>query len=101
MIRGQTTNQKHSSNPTANEPAGSTVSIVNEDIRKCEQRIDIDLKMKKMAELQLSIMNDQKSRQAVVNQITKWEQNLEQLNCDLYRCEQIFSSTEKYKNYYD
>ena len=45
----------------------------------------MDLKMKKMAELQLSIMSDPRSRHTVASQIAQWEQNLEQLHCHLYR----------------
>ncbi|XP_075261524.1 uncharacterized protein LOC142353189 isoform X4 [Convolutriloba macropyga] len=85
--------QGQSGNP-GDASSGSTVSIVTEEVRKCEQRIDMDLKMKKMAELQLSIMNDHKTRQAVELQITSWEQNLEQLNCDLYRLKCYASSLQ-------
>ncbi|XP_068198740.1 rho guanine nucleotide exchange factor TIAM2-like isoform X2 [Antennarius striatus] len=41
--------------------------------------------MKKMAELQLSVIKDPPSRRAVETQIRQWEQNLEQLHLDLFR----------------
>jgi hypothetical protein len=41
--------------------------------------------MKKMAELQLNITPDPKSREAVQKQILQWEKNLEKLNVNLYR----------------
>ncbi|XP_035851594.1 T-lymphoma invasion and metastasis-inducing protein 2-like isoform X2 [Sander lucioperca] len=47
--------------------------------------IDMDAKMKKMAELQLSVIREPRNRKAVESQIQQWEQNLEKLNLDLFR----------------
>ena len=44
-----------------------------------------DMKMKKMAELQLTIEKDVKSRSAMLDQMQKWEETLESLNMDQYR----------------
>lgn len=41
--------------------------------------------MKKMAELQLSIVTDAKSRPAFSDQIHKWEETLEELVMDQFR----------------
>ncbi|KAL0967273.1 hypothetical protein UPYG_G00250160 [Umbra pygmaea] len=49
------------------------------------QNIDMDSKMKKMAELQLMAVNDQRNRKAIEDQIRQWEQNLEKFNMDLFR----------------
>ncbi|XP_035986329.1 T-lymphoma invasion and metastasis-inducing protein 2 [Fundulus heteroclitus] len=57
-------------------------------------KIDMDGKMKKMAELQLSIIKDQKNRRAVESQIQQWEQNLEKLNLDLFRLRCYLSSLQ-------
>lgn len=44
-----------------------------------------DGKMRKMAELQMSVVTDPKSRQAIQKQIAQWEENLEKLYIDQYR----------------
>ncbi|CAL8314218.1 unnamed protein product [Lota lota] len=49
------------------------------------QEIDMDSKMKKMADLQLSVIRDHKNRRAVESQIRQWEQNLEKLSVDVFR----------------
>ncbi|XP_072558999.1 rho guanine nucleotide exchange factor TIAM2-like isoform X1 [Paramormyrops kingsleyae] len=49
------------------------------------QKVDMDGKMKKMAELQLSVVDDQKNRKAIESQIEQWEQNLERFHMDLFR----------------
>lgn len=41
--------------------------------------------MKKMADLQLSVVTDAKSRQAIVKQIAQWEENLEKMYIEQYR----------------
>uniref|UniRef100_A0A8C1Q6B7 TIAM Rac1 associated GEF 2b n=1 Tax=Cyprinus carpio TaxID=7962 RepID=A0A8C1Q6B7_CYPCA len=38
-----------------------------------------------MAELQLSVISDQKNRKAIEGQILQWEQNLEKFNLELFR----------------
>ncbi|XP_041703393.2 rho guanine nucleotide exchange factor TIAM2-like isoform X1 [Coregonus clupeaformis] len=62
-----------------------TVRLLRSQIRGLLQKIDMDSKMKKMAELQLSIVSDPKNRKAIENQIQQWEQNLEKFNMDLFR----------------
>lgn len=41
--------------------------------------------MRKMAELQLTVVSDPKSRQAIIKQIQQWEENLEKLYIEQYR----------------
>ncbi|XP_034756024.1 T-lymphoma invasion and metastasis-inducing protein 2-like isoform X2 [Etheostoma cragini] len=56
--------------------------------------IDMDSKMKKMAELQLSVIREPRNRKAVESQIQQWEQNLEKLNLDLFRLRCYLSSLQ-------
>ncbi|CAB1440509.1 unnamed protein product [Pleuronectes platessa] len=62
--------------------------------RSLLHKIDMDGKMKKMAELQLSVIKEQKNRKAVESQIKQWEQNLEKLNLDLFRFRCYLSSLQ-------
>uniref|UniRef100_A0A665VRV9 TIAM Rac1 associated GEF 2a n=1 Tax=Echeneis naucrates TaxID=173247 RepID=A0A665VRV9_ECHNA len=62
-----------------------TVRLLRSQVRGLLQKIDMDGKMKKMAELQLTVVNDSKNRRAIENQIQQWEQNLERFNMDLFR----------------
>ncbi|XP_048392105.1 rho guanine nucleotide exchange factor TIAM2 isoform X2 [Stegostoma tigrinum] len=62
-----------------------TVKLLKNETKNFMQKIDMDGKMKKMAELQLSIVNDPKNRKAIENQIQQWEHNLEKFNVDLFR----------------
>ncbi|XP_041951626.1 T-lymphoma invasion and metastasis-inducing protein 2 [Alosa sapidissima] len=62
-----------------------TVRLLRSQTRTLLQKIDMDGKMKKMAELQLSVVSDQKNRKAIESQIQQWEQNLEKFNMDLFR----------------
>ncbi|KAL4624054.1 T-lymphoma invasion and metastasis-inducing protein 2 isoform X1 [Arapaima gigas] len=62
-----------------------TVRLLRSQTRGLLQKIDMDSKMKKMAELQLSVVSDPKNRKAIEKQIQQWEQNLEKFNMDLYR----------------
>lgn len=62
-----------------------TVRLLKNQVRGLLQKIDMDSKMKKMAELQLTVVNDPKNRKAIENQIQQWEQNLEKFNMDLFR----------------
>ncbi|XP_009291564.1 rho guanine nucleotide exchange factor TIAM2 isoform X2 [Danio rerio] len=62
-----------------------TLRLLRGQIRGLLQKIDMDGKMKKMAELQLSVVGDPKNRKAIENQIQQWEQNLERFNMDLFR----------------
>ncbi|XP_010881030.2 T-lymphoma invasion and metastasis-inducing protein 2 [Esox lucius] len=62
-----------------------TVRLLRSQTRALLQKIDMDGKMKKMAELQLSVVSDQRNRKAIESQIQQWEQNLEKFNVDLFR----------------
>ncbi|XP_077945634.1 rho guanine nucleotide exchange factor TIAM2 isoform X2 [Gasterosteus aculeatus] len=62
-----------------------TVRLLRSQVRSLLQKIDMDGKMKKMAELQLTVVSDPKNRKAIENQIQQWEQNLEKFNMDLFR----------------
>ncbi|XP_075806272.1 rho guanine nucleotide exchange factor TIAM2 isoform X1 [Microtus pennsylvanicus] len=62
-----------------------TVRLLKSQTRSLLQKIDMDSKMKKMAELQLSVVGDPKNRKAIENQIQQWEQNLEKFHMDLFR----------------
>ncbi|KAM3871319.1 rho guanine nucleotide exchange factor TIAM2 [Diretmus argenteus] len=62
-----------------------TVRLLRSQLRGLLQKIDMDGKMKKMAELQLTVVSDPKNRKAIENQIQQWEQNLERFNMDLFR----------------
>ena len=41
--------------------------------------------MKKMADLQLSVVTDPRSKQAIEKQIAQWDENLEKLYMEQYR----------------
>ncbi|XP_016386021.1 T-lymphoma invasion and metastasis-inducing protein 1-like [Sinocyclocheilus rhinocerous] len=60
-----------------------TVRLLRAEIRKLEQKIDMDEKMKKMGDMQLSAVTDAKKRKTILEQIFLWEQNLEQFHMDL------------------
>nr|XP_040138006.1 T-lymphoma invasion and metastasis-inducing protein 2 [Ictidomys tridecemlineatus] len=62
-----------------------TVRLLKSQTRSLLQKIDMDSKMKKMAELQLSVVSDPRNRKAIENQIQQWEQNLEKFHTDLFR----------------
>uniref|UniRef100_A0A8C1UFP8 TIAM Rac1 associated GEF 2b n=1 Tax=Cyprinus carpio TaxID=7962 RepID=A0A8C1UFP8_CYPCA len=62
-----------------------TLHLLKNQSRALLQKIDMDGKMKKMAELQLSVISDQKNRKAIEGQILQWEQNLEKFNLELFR----------------
>ena len=54
-----------------------------------------DSKMKKMAELQLTVVkNDTKSRSAIENQIHSWQENLECYCMDQFRFKCYLSSLQ-------
>ncbi|XP_040925525.1 rho guanine nucleotide exchange factor TIAM2 isoform X2 [Betta splendens] len=73
---------------------GDTLRLLRGQTRSLLHRIDLDGKMKKMAELQLSVIREPKSRKAVEGQIQQWEQNLEKLNLDLFRLRCYLSSLQ-------
>ncbi|MEE6468074.1 hypothetical protein FKM82_008152 [Ascaphus truei] len=62
-----------------------TVKLLKSEIKKLEQKIDMDEKMKKMGEMQLSSVTDSKKKKTILDQIFVWEQNLEQFQMDLFR----------------
>ncbi|XP_075053250.1 rho guanine nucleotide exchange factor TIAM1 isoform X1 [Mixophyes fleayi] len=62
-----------------------TVKLLKSEIKKLEQKIDMDEKMKKMGEMQLSSVTDAKKKKTILDQIFVWEQNLEQFQMDLFR----------------
>ncbi|XP_056015232.1 protein still life, isoforms C/SIF type 2-like isoform X5 [Ostrea edulis] len=63
----------------------NTLRLMKRELHKLETNIDIDLKMRKMAELQLTVVKDPRSRQAIIRQISQWEENLEKLFIEQYR----------------
>ncbi|KAM7132738.1 rho guanine nucleotide exchange factor TIAM1 isoform 2-T6 [Molossus nigricans] len=62
-----------------------TLRLLKSEIKKLEQKIDMDEKMKKMGEMQLSSVTDAKKKKTILDQIFVWEQNLEQFQMDLFR----------------
>ncbi|KAM4545415.1 rho guanine nucleotide exchange factor TIAM1 isoform 3-T3 [Odontesthes bonariensis] len=71
-----------------------TVRLLRTEIRKLEQKIDMDEKMKKMGDMQLSTVNDAKKRKTILEQIFLWEQNLERFHIDLFRCRCYLASLQ-------
>ncbi|XP_051963530.1 rho guanine nucleotide exchange factor TIAM1-like isoform X4 [Xyrauchen texanus] len=71
-----------------------TVRLLRVEIRKLEQKIDMDEKMKKMGDMQLSAVTDTKKRKTILEQIFLWEQNLEQFHMDLFRFRCYLSSLQ-------
>ncbi|KAM4620970.1 rho guanine nucleotide exchange factor TIAM1-like [Polymixia lowei] len=71
-----------------------TVRLLRTEIRKLEQKIDMDEKMKKMGDMQLSTVTDTKKRKTILEQIFLWEQNLEQFHVDLFRCRCYLASLQ-------
>lgn len=53
-----------------------TVRLLRSQVRGLLQKIDMDGKMKKMAELQLTVVSNPKNRKAIENQVsgTEWEE---------------------------
>ncbi|XP_056682004.1 rho guanine nucleotide exchange factor TIAM1 isoform X2 [Monodelphis domestica] len=62
-----------------------TLRLLKSEIKKLEQKIDMDEKMKKMGDMQLSSVTDSKKKKTILDQIFVWEQNLEQFQMDLFR----------------
>ncbi|XP_068126724.1 rho guanine nucleotide exchange factor TIAM1 isoform X2 [Hyperolius riggenbachi] len=71
-----------------------TVKLLKTEIKKLEQKIDMDEKMKKMGEMQLSSVTDTKKKKTILDQIFVWEQNLEQFQMDLFRYRCYLSSLQ-------
>ncbi|KAJ8275596.1 hypothetical protein COCON_G00073480 [Conger conger] len=62
-----------------------TVRLLRSEVKKLEKKMDMDEKMKKMGEMQLSAVTDAKKRKTILEQIFLWEQNLEQFHMDWFR----------------
>ncbi|KAH7937901.1 hypothetical protein HPB49_017395 [Dermacentor silvarum] len=62
-----------------------TLHLLQEEIFRLEKEIESDAKLKHMAELQLTVVVDQESRQTLSDQIGQWEENLERLHCEQFR----------------
>ncbi|XP_067113809.1 LOW QUALITY PROTEIN: rho guanine nucleotide exchange factor TIAM1-like [Osmerus mordax] len=71
-----------------------TVRLLRTELRKLEQKIDMDEKMKKMGDMQLSAVTDTKKRKTILEQIFLWEQNLEQFHMELFRCRCYLASLQ-------
>ncbi|XP_076832113.1 LOW QUALITY PROTEIN: rho guanine nucleotide exchange factor TIAM1 [Brachyhypopomus gauderio] len=71
-----------------------TMRLLRSEIRKLEQKIDMDEKMKKMGAMQLASVTDAKKRKTILDQIFLWEQNLEQFHMDLFRFRCYLSSLQ-------
>ncbi|KAJ0063550.1 hypothetical protein NL108_003864 [Boleophthalmus pectinirostris] len=71
-----------------------TVRLLRTEIKRLEQKIDMDEKMKKMGDMQLSAVTDTKKRKTILDQIFLWEQNLEQFHMDLFRFRCYLSSLQ-------
>ena len=59
----------------------SIYSRFDVDLESCDQ----DIKMKKMADLQLKVVSDPKNKQAIEKQISQWNENLEKLYIEQFR----------------
>uniref|UniRef100_A0A4W4DNJ4 TIAM Rac1 associated GEF 1b n=1 Tax=Electrophorus electricus TaxID=8005 RepID=A0A4W4DNJ4_ELEEL len=71
-----------------------TTRLLRSELRKLEQKIDMDEKMKKMGDMQLASVTDTKKRKTILEQIFLWEQNLEQFHMDLFRFRCYLSSLQ-------
>ncbi|CAH1798643.1 unnamed protein product [Owenia fusiformis] len=63
----------------------NTLKLLRSEIQKLDNGICSDIKMKKMADLQLTVVTDPKSKAAIVKQINQWEENLEKIYIEQYR----------------
>ena len=50
--------------------------------------------MKKMANLQVTVVTDPKSKQAIEKQISQWDENLEKLYIEQYRLRNYMASLQ-------
>ncbi|CAL8351656.1 unnamed protein product [Lota lota] len=71
-----------------------TVRLLRAETKKLEQKMDMDEKMKKMGDMQLSAVSDTKKRKTILEQIFLWEQNLEQFHMDMFRYRCYLSSLQ-------
>ncbi|XP_050393235.1 protein still life, isoform SIF type 1 isoform X3 [Patella vulgata] len=63
----------------------NTLKLLKSELNRLDSNVDTDVKMKKMAELQMTVVSDPRSRMAIVKQIAQWEENLEKLYLEQYR----------------
>ncbi|XP_032228950.1 protein still life, isoform SIF type 1 isoform X2 [Nematostella vectensis] len=68
--------------------------ILNKRSKETEERIESDSKLKKMAELQSSVVTDHKTKQQFVDQISRWEKNLEELHITFHRLQCYTSAVQ-------
>lgn len=59
--------------------------LLQDEIQRMERQIEVDAKLKHMAELQLSVVADPDSRRALNEQIRAHEESLEQNHCEQFR----------------
>ncbi|KAL1400986.1 hypothetical protein pipiens_006983 [Culex pipiens pipiens] len=62
-----------------------TLHLLQEEIFRLEKAIESDHKLKHMADLQQSVVNDGDTRHQIQQQILQWEENLERLHCEQFR----------------
>lgn len=63
----------------------NTLKLLKSEIQKLESSIEIDIKMKKMADMKLESVGDTKTRAAIERQIAQWDEDLEKLYMEQYR----------------
>ncbi|CAG0918612.1 unnamed protein product [Notodromas monacha] len=71
-----------------------TLHLLQEEILRLEKSIESDLKLKHMAELQLSVVSEADSKQQIGDQISKWEENLERLRTEQFRLKCYMTSLQ-------
>lgn len=59
--------------------------LLQDEIQRMDRQIEVDAKLKHMAELQLSVVADPDSRRALNEQIRAHEESLEQNHCEQFR----------------
>lgn len=59
--------------------------LLQDEVSRMERQIEVDAKLKHMAELQLSVVADPDSRRALNEQIRAHEESLEQNHCEQFR----------------
>lgn len=71
-----------------------TLRLLENESRALLQKIDMDGKMKKMAELQMSVISDQKNRKAIESQVRPKRMCLWMLTC-FERLKDILSHSDQ------
>uniref|UniRef100_A0A8C4RAI9 Uncharacterized protein n=1 Tax=Eptatretus burgeri TaxID=7764 RepID=A0A8C4RAI9_EPTBU len=62
-----------------------TPTLLRAEVARLQGAIELDSKMKKMAELQVALTSDSRNKKAIMTQIHQWERNLEGLQVELFR----------------